>query len=140
LLFAYMGRNVRGDRARMIWVVTLFIPLVSISSYLGLLWGVTIGVIEMPAGHPLDEAVSQWGRYLTWAFSTPLILAALVVAEHRAVAEREPQHRNQDLVGQQQVQHCRQVATRRREESEPDPMARCRRPTAFLFTAVYQIT
>ncbi|WP_159899844.1 bacteriorhodopsin [Salinirussus salinus] len=77
LLFAYMGRNVRGDRARMIWVVTLFIPLVSISSYLGLLSGVTIGVLEMPAGHPLDEAVSQWGRYLTWAFSTPLILAAL---------------------------------------------------------------
>lgn len=77
LLFAYMGRNVQGDRARMIWVVTLFIPLVSISSYLGLLSGVTIGVLEMPAGHPLDEAVSQWGRYLTWAFSTPLILAAL---------------------------------------------------------------
>ncbi len=77
LLFAYMGRNVRGDRARMIWVVTLFIPLVSISSYLGLLSGVTIGVLEMPTGHPLDEAISQWGRYLTWAFSTPLILAAL---------------------------------------------------------------
>ena len=77
LLFAYMGRNVQGERARLIWVATLFIPLVSISSYLGLLSGVTIGVIEMPAGHPLDEAVSQWGRYLTWAFSTPLILAAL---------------------------------------------------------------
>jgi halorhodopsin len=77
LLFAYMGRNVQGDRARMIWVVTLFIPLVSVSSYLGLLSGVTIGVLEMPVGHPLDEAVSQWGRYLTWAFSTPLILAAL---------------------------------------------------------------
>jgi halorhodopsin len=77
LLFAYMGRAVRGERARLIWAVTLFIPLVSISSYLGLLSGVTIGVIEMPAGHPLDEAVSQWGRYLTWAFSTPLILAAL---------------------------------------------------------------
>jgi len=77
LLFAYMGRNVTGQRSRMIWVATLFIPLVSISSYLGLLSGITIGVIEMPAGHPLDEAVSQWGRYLTWAFSTPLILAAL---------------------------------------------------------------
>lgn len=76
-LFAYMGRNVTGERARLIWVATLFIPLVSISSYLGLLSGVTIGVLEMPAGHPLDEAVSQWGRYLTWAFSTPLILAAL---------------------------------------------------------------
>jgi halorhodopsin len=58
-------------------VATLFIPLVSISSYLGLLSGLTIGVTQMPAGHPLDEVVSQWGRYLTWAFSTPLILAAL---------------------------------------------------------------
>jgi halorhodopsin len=77
LLFAYMGRSVRGERSRMIWVVTLFIPLVSISSYLGLLSGLTIGTLQMPAGHPLDEAVSQWGRYLTWAFSTPLILAAL---------------------------------------------------------------
>jgi halorhodopsin len=77
LVFTYMGRTVSGDRARLIWAATLFIPLVSISSYLGLLSGLTIGVIEMPAGHPLNEAVSQWGRYLTWAFSTPLILAAL---------------------------------------------------------------
>jgi halorhodopsin len=77
LLFAYMGRNIQSERARLIWAVTLFIPLVSISSYLGLISGVTIGVVEMPAGHPLNEAVSQWGRYLTWAFSTPLILAAL---------------------------------------------------------------
>jgi len=77
LLFTYMGRRIESQRARLIWVVTLFIPLVSISSYLGLLSGLTIGTIELPAAHPLDEAVSQWGRYLTWAFSTPLILAAL---------------------------------------------------------------
>jgi halorhodopsin len=77
LLFVYMGRNVRGERSRMIYAATLFIPLVSISSYLGLLSGLTIGVLEMPAGHPLDSVVSQWGRYLTWTFSTPLILAAL---------------------------------------------------------------
>lgn len=77
LVFTYMGRGIESERARLIWVVTLFIPLVSISSYLGLLSGVTIGVVEMPPGHPLDEAVSQWGRYLTWTFSTPLILAAL---------------------------------------------------------------
>jgi halorhodopsin len=77
LLFAYMGRNVTGSRAKLIWVATLFIPLVSISSYLGLLSGLTIGVTPMPAGHPLDDVVSQWGRYLTWALSTPLILAAL---------------------------------------------------------------
>jgi len=77
LLFAFMGRNVTGQRSKMIWVAALFIPLVSISSYLGLLSGLTISVIDMPPGHPLDEAVSQWGRYLTWAFSTPLILAAL---------------------------------------------------------------
>ncbi|MFC7073050.1 bacteriorhodopsin [Halovenus rubra] len=77
LLFTYMGLSVRGERSRLIWVVALFIPLVSISSYLGLLSGLTIGTLEMPAGHPLDEVISQWGRYLTWSLSTPLILGAL---------------------------------------------------------------
>lgn len=77
LLFTYMGQSIQGSRARLIWAVTLFVPLVSISSYLGLLSGVTLEMTEMPAGHPLDEAISQWGRYLTWTFSTPLILAAL---------------------------------------------------------------
>jgi halorhodopsin len=55
------------------------IPLVSISSYLGLASGLTVGFIEMPAGHALagQEVMSQWGRYLTWALSTPMILLAL---------------------------------------------------------------
>ncbi|MFC7077991.1 bacteriorhodopsin [Haloarcula halophila] len=79
LLFVYMGRNVTSDRARFIWAATLLIPLVSISSYLGLLSGLTVGFIEMPAGHALagEEVMSQWGRYLTWALSTPMILLAL---------------------------------------------------------------
>ncbi|MDH5020194.1 bacteriorhodopsin [Halobacterium rubrum] len=79
LLFVYMGRNVRGGRARLIWGATLMIPLVSISSYLGLLSGLTVGFLQMPAGHPLagEEVLSQWGRYLTWALSTPMILLAL---------------------------------------------------------------
>ncbi|WP_324757894.1 bacteriorhodopsin [Haloarcula sp. GH36] len=79
LLFVYMGRNVTNDRARFIWAATLLIPLVSISSYLGLLSGLTVGFIEMPAGHALagEEVMSQWGRYLTWALSTPMILLAL---------------------------------------------------------------
>ena len=79
LLFVYMGRNITGSRAKFIWAATLLIPLVSISSYLGLLSGLTVGFIEMPAGHPLggEEVMSQWGRYLTWALSTPMILLAL---------------------------------------------------------------
>ena len=79
LLFVYMGRNITDDRARFIWGATLLIPLVSISSYLGLLSGLTVGFIEMPAGHALagEEVMSQWGRYLTWALSTPMILLAL---------------------------------------------------------------
>jgi halorhodopsin len=79
LLFVYMGRNVTGGRARLIWGATLMIPLVSISSYLGLLSGLTVGFLQMPAGHPLagEEVLSQWGRYLTWALSTPMILLAL---------------------------------------------------------------
>ena len=79
LLFVYMGRNVTSSRAKMIWGATLMIPLVSISSYLGLASGLTVGFIEMPAGHALagEEVMSQWGRYLTWALSTPMILIAL---------------------------------------------------------------
>jgi halorhodopsin len=79
LLFVYMGRNITGGRARLIWGATLMIPLVSISSYLGLASGLTVGVVEMPPGHALagQEIISQWGRYLTWALSTPMILLAL---------------------------------------------------------------
>jgi halorhodopsin len=79
LLFVYMGRRVSAPRAKFIWAATLLIPLVSISSYVGLASGLTVGVIEMPAGHPLggEEVLSQWGRYLTWALSTPMILLAL---------------------------------------------------------------
>ncbi|MFC6953986.1 bacteriorhodopsin [Halorubellus litoreus] len=79
LLFVYMGRNVTSTRARVIWGATLMIPLVSISSYIGLLSGLTVGFIEMPPGHALagEEVMSQWGRYLTWALSTPMILLAL---------------------------------------------------------------
>lgn len=79
LLFVYMGRTVSSPRARFIWAATLMIPLVSISSYLGLLSGLTVGLIQMPPGHALagEEVLSQWGRYLTWTLSTPMILLAL---------------------------------------------------------------
>ncbi|WP_246308426.1 bacteriorhodopsin [Halosimplex rubrum] len=79
LLFVYMGRDVEGTRAKLIFGATLMIPLVSISSYTGLVSGLTVGFIEMPAGHALggEEVMSQWGRYLTWALSTPMILLAL---------------------------------------------------------------
>jgi halorhodopsin len=79
LLFVYMGRTVSTPRARLIWGATLMIPLVSISSYLALASGLTAGFIEMPPGHPLagEEVLSQWGRYLTWTLSTPMILLAL---------------------------------------------------------------
>ncbi|WP_436926504.1 bacteriorhodopsin [Halosimplex amylolyticum] len=81
LLFLYMGRNVEGERARLIWAATLLVPLVSISSYTGLLSGLTAGFVEMPPNHPLggEAVLSQWGRYLTWTLSTPMILLALGV-------------------------------------------------------------
>jgi halorhodopsin len=79
LLFVYMGRSITNGRVKAIWGATLMIPLVSISSYLGLLSGLTVGFIQMPAGHALagEVILSQWGRYLTWALSTPMILLAL---------------------------------------------------------------
>jgi halorhodopsin len=79
LLFVYMGRDLQSDRVRLIFGATIMIPLVSISSYLGLVSGLTVGLVEMPPGHALggQEVLSQWGRYLTWALSTPMILLAL---------------------------------------------------------------
>jgi halorhodopsin len=79
LLFVAMGRRVESARARLIWVATLLVPLVSISSYAGLASGLTVGLLEMPAGHALagQEVLSPWGRYLTWTLSTPMILLAL---------------------------------------------------------------
>jgi halorhodopsin len=79
LLFVAMGRRIESSRAQLIWVATLLVPLVSISSYAGLASGLTVGLLEMPAGHALagQEVLSPWGRYLTWTFSTPMILLAL---------------------------------------------------------------
>ena len=80
LAFVYMGRNLQHSRTKLIWVAALLVPLVSISSYSSLASGLTVGLLEMPAGHPLageGGIISPWGRYLTWTFSTPAILAAL---------------------------------------------------------------
>jgi len=79
LLFVFMGRNVEDPRSQLIFVSVLMVPLVSISSYTGLASGLTISFLEMPAGHALEgqEVLTMWGRYLTWALSTPMILLAL---------------------------------------------------------------
>jgi halorhodopsin len=85
LAFVYMGRNIEDPRAQLIFVATLMVPLVSISSYTGLVSGLTVSFLEMPAGHALAGAgagpeggvFTPWGRYLTWALSTPMILVAL---------------------------------------------------------------
>ena len=79
LLFVYMGRGIESPRAQLIWVAALLVPLVSLASYVGLASGLTAGFLEMPPGHPLggEEVFQPWGRYLTWTFSTPAILAAL---------------------------------------------------------------
>ena len=74
VLFVYMGRGVEDPRVRTIFVATIGIPAVSLASYFGLASGLTIGVVDI-AGR--GEVVAMWGRYLTWTFSTPLILLAL---------------------------------------------------------------
>lgn len=72
-------RNVTDPRAKLIAFVTLMISAVSISSYTGLASGLTVGFLEMPAGHAFagEQVLTMWGRYLTWALSTPFILIAL---------------------------------------------------------------
>lgn len=78
LLFVYMGRNVTDSRAQLIFVATMMVPLVSISSYTGLVSGLTVSVISVPyPGGGSEEVLIMWGRYLTWALSTPMILIAL---------------------------------------------------------------
>ncbi|MXR51094.1 bacteriorhodopsin [Halovenus sp. WSH3] len=91
LLFAFLARGLTDPRAKLIVVSTMAVSAVSVASYTGLASGLTIGVVEMPSGHALagattdlaggggtyDGTISLWGRYLTWAFSTPFILLAL---------------------------------------------------------------
>ena len=91
LVLAYMARDVVDPRAKLIVVSVMSVSAVSIASYTGLASGLTIGVLQMPEGHALADTmtelahsgeevegtVSLWGRYLTWAFSTPFILLAL---------------------------------------------------------------
>lgn len=90
LVFAFLARDVEDPRATLIVVSAMTVAAVSIASYTGLASGLTISVIEMPDGHALagstvdlaggpevDGTVSLWGRYLTWAFSTPFILLSL---------------------------------------------------------------
>lgn len=72
-------RNVTDPRAQLIAFSTMMISVVSISSYTGLASGLTVSFLEMPAGHAFagEEVLTMWGRYLTWALSTPFILIAL---------------------------------------------------------------
>ena len=91
LFFAFLARNVDDPRSQLIIVAAMAVSAVSISSYTGLASGLTIGILEMPEGHALagettelahsgeevEGTISLWGRYLTWAFSTPFILLAL---------------------------------------------------------------
>jgi len=79
LVISFMSRSISDSRANLITMATLMISVVSISSYMGLASGLTIDTLVMPEGHPLagEEVISLWGRYLTWAFSTPFILLAL---------------------------------------------------------------
>ena len=78
LLFVYMGRDVSDSRAQLIFVATMMVPLVSISSYTGLVSGLTVGMISVPyPGGGSEDVLIMWGRYLTWALSTPMILVAL---------------------------------------------------------------
>lgn len=91
LLFAFMAKDVEDPRSQLIIISAMFVSAVSIVSYTGLASGITISVLEMPDGHAMEGAtttlagsgetvdgtISLWGRYLTWAFSTPFILLAL---------------------------------------------------------------
>ena len=94
LAIAFWARNLSDPRTKIITVSIMMVSVVSISSYTGLASGLTMSVLEMPEGHLADEnvvenvagsnqyidatgVVTMWGRYLTWALSTPFILLAI---------------------------------------------------------------
>ncbi len=89
LLFVFLTKDLEDSRAKLIAVSVLLVPTVSVASYTGLASGLTVSILEMPAGHAaegatvaiggetVDGVVTVWGRYLTWALSTPAILLAL---------------------------------------------------------------
>jgi len=91
LFFMFLARNVKDPRSQLIIVSAMAVSAVSVASYSGLASGLTISVLEMPEGHAMagqvtelagqdqtvEGTISLWGRYLTWAFSTPFILLAL---------------------------------------------------------------
>jgi halorhodopsin len=90
LFFAYLGRNVEDPKGQLIVVSVMMVSAVSVVSYTGLASGLTISILQMPEGHAMADrttdlvggpeyqgTISLWGRYLTWAFSTPFILLAL---------------------------------------------------------------
>jgi halorhodopsin len=74
-----LAREVSTPRAQLIIAATLFVPVVSLASYSALISGLTVSLTALPAAHPTGGApvLTLWGRYLTWTFSTPLILLAL---------------------------------------------------------------
>ena len=94
LFFMFLARNVKDPRSQLIIISALTVSAVSIVSYSGLASGLTIDILQMPDGHALEGStttvqggpnegatvsgtLSLWGRYLTWAFSTPFILLSL---------------------------------------------------------------
>ena len=91
LLFASLAQGVTDPRSQLIIVAAMAVSAVSLASYTGLASGLTISIVELPEGHALagettelahsgeevEGTISLWGRYLTWAFSTPFILLAL---------------------------------------------------------------
>ncbi|MDZ7689119.1 MAG: bacteriorhodopsin [Halobacteriales archaeon] len=89
LAVVLLARGMEDPRAKLIVLSTMLISVVSIASYTGLASGLTVSIIEMPDGHAasgftttvsgveVDGVLTMWGRYLTWALSTPLILLSL---------------------------------------------------------------
>ncbi len=81
--FVFMTRKLEDPRAKLIAVSTILVPVVSISSYTGLASGLTLSVLPNPLHDAFTVAIGEggvvipWGRYVTWAFSTPFILIAL---------------------------------------------------------------
>ena len=61
LFFMYLGRNVSDPRGQLIVVSAMTVSAVSIVSYTGLASGLTISILEMPAGHGMAGETTTSG-------------------------------------------------------------------------------
>jgi bacteriorhodopsin len=70
--FIAKGWDVDDPQAQEYYIITILIPGIAAASYLSMLLGFGVSVLEVNYGP--GELVIYWARYVDWLFTTPLLL------------------------------------------------------------------